>query len=101
VSSLLSAQIQHLREAEKNLPLRYRSEKYVNAIKTEGEASEYIRDVTEAIHKGHGEAAAQRVKRALERKRGLEIAAVAERPSPKRRGVAMAKPNATKGGRKR
>ena len=57
VSSLLQAQIQHLHAAERKLPLRYHSEIYVNAIKTEGEAAAYIRKVTEAIHKAHAEAA--------------------------------------------
>lgn len=43
VSSLLQAQIQHLHAAERNLPLRYHSRTYINAIKTEGEAAVYIR----------------------------------------------------------
>ena len=33
--------------AEKRLPLRYRTEIYINAIKTEGEAARYIREVTQ------------------------------------------------------
>jgi hypothetical protein len=76
VSSLLRSQIDHLREAESKLPLRYRSELYVKAVRTEGEAAEYIREVTEAIHEAHEEA--QRRRRAPKRKRVIEIAAVAD-----------------------
>jgi hypothetical protein len=76
VSSLLKSQIDHLREAESKLPLRYRSEVYVKAVRTEGEAAKYIREVTEAIHEAHEEA--QRRRRAPKRKRMIEIAAVAD-----------------------
>lgn len=76
VNSLLKAQIQHLQEAERNLPSRYRTEIYANAIRTEGEAAKYIRAVTEAITKAHAEAAAQRARPALGR--GIAIAAVAD-----------------------
>ena len=76
VSGLLKAQIQHLHDAERNLPLRHRSDIYVNAIKTEGEAAEYIRHVTEAIHEAHAIAAAKHG-------RGIAIAAAAETPASK------------------
>jgi hypothetical protein len=76
VSSLLKMQLEHLFEAEKRLPSRYRSEVYVNAIKTEGEASNYIRKVTEAIHQAHGDA--ERARRKPKRRRGIEIAAMAD-----------------------
>ncbi len=77
VNALLKAQIQHLRDAERNLPLRYRTDIYVNAIKTEGEAADYIRLVTTAIHEAHEAAAANRG-------RGIAIAAAAAaRPSRK------------------
>lgn len=56
LSSLLKMQIEHLREAESMLPLRYRSELYMKAIHTEGQAARYIRDVTEAIHRAHEDA---------------------------------------------
>ena len=56
MSSLLKSQIEHLREAEGKLPLRYRSEWYIKAVRTEGEAAKYIRDVTEAIHAAHEDA---------------------------------------------
>src|SRR5690242_8015604 len=68
-SSLLLTQIQHLKVAERNLPLRYHSDKYINAIKTEREAAAYIRHVTEAIHKAHDESAAERAKHLRPRKR--------------------------------
>jgi hypothetical protein len=45
VSSLLLAQIQHLQHAERRLPLRYRTEIYTHAIRTEAEAARYIRDI--------------------------------------------------------
>jgi hypothetical protein len=77
MGSLLKSQIDHLREAESKLPLRYRSELYVKAVRTEGEAAEYIREVTEAIHEAHGDA--QRRRRAPKRKRVIEIAVADER----------------------
>src|SRR5207249_7576209 len=52
-NALLLAQVSHLQHAERQLPLRYRSEIYTHAIKTEGEAASYIREVTEAIHQAH------------------------------------------------
>jgi hypothetical protein len=78
VSGLLKAQMEHLHQAASKLPARYRSEVYVNAIKTEGEAGRYIREVTEAIHNAHQDAAAARVRSAPKRRRGIEIAAVAD-----------------------
>jgi hypothetical protein len=81
VNALLLAQVSHLQHAERRLPLRYRSKIYTYAIKTEGEAAEYIREVTEAIHQAHADAAKRRAKRAP--KRGLEIAAAAEMPKQK------------------
>jgi hypothetical protein len=80
-NALILAQVSHLQEAQSRLPLRYRSEIYIHAIKTEGEAAEYIREVTEAIHQAHADAAKRRAKRAP--KRGLEIAAAAEQPKGK------------------
>src|SRR5215470_5941854 len=74
MTSLLKAQVEHLHDAERNLPLKYRTKKYVKAIKREGEAAAYIREVTESIHNAHAE---------VERARGrrLEIAAAAEKPA--------------------
>jgi hypothetical protein len=62
VNALLLAQVEHLQHAERRLPLRYRTEVYTHAIKTEGEAAAYIRQVTEAIHAAHTDAEAQRTK---------------------------------------
>jgi hypothetical protein len=78
-TSLLKSHVEHMREAESKLPLRYRSEFYAKAVRTEGEAAEYIRDVTEAIHEAHADAEKRRSTR--KRKRKFEIAAAAdERP---------------------
>jgi hypothetical protein len=74
VNALLKSQILHLHEAERRLPMRHRSDIYINAIKTEGEAAEYIRAVTEAIHNAHAEAAERRAKR----RPVIDIAAAAE-----------------------
>jgi len=89
ISSLLRTQIEHLYEAEKRLPSRYQTAVYVNAIKTEGEAANYIREVTEAIHSAHQDAA--RVRRTSKGKRGLEIAAVADERSERKRTRAIKK----------
>ena len=74
VNALLKSQILHLHEAERRLPVRHHTDIYINAIKTEGVAVEYIRAVTEAIHGAHAEAAARRAKR----RPAIEIAAVAD-----------------------
>jgi hypothetical protein len=84
VNALLKAQIQHLHAAEINLPLRRQTDIYINAIKTEGEAAEYIRQVTTAIQEAHAAAAARR-------KRGIAIAAAAEKPARKAKGASSKK----------
>jgi hypothetical protein len=91
VNALLQAQIHHLRHAERNLPLRYRTEIYSNAIRTEGEAAVYIREVTEAIHRAHDDAAKERAKAPSKRKSGIAIAAAAARSSGKRGSKSKAK----------
>jgi hypothetical protein len=78
VNALLKAQVQHLHEAERNLPLQHRTDIYINAIKTEGEAAEYIRQVTTAIHDAHAIAAAKR------RRGGAIAAAAGDAPSDNR-----------------
>ena len=83
VSSLLKSQVEHLHEAERRLPNRYHSDIYINAIKTEAEASEYIRKVTEAIHRAHEDAAAKRERRLRKPYGGIAIAAVADEPAGK------------------
>jgi hypothetical protein len=50
VSSLLKTQILHLHEAELRLPVRHQTDIYINKIRTEGEAAEYIRRVTAKLH---------------------------------------------------
>jgi hypothetical protein len=98
LTSLLKSQIEHLHEAERRLPLRYRTETYINALQTEGEAASCIRDVTEAIHKAHADA--ERARRTRERK--LEIAAAAEkRPARKRASKSKGKGSNAKRGRKK
>src|ERR1700726_1679933 len=80
VNALLKAQVEHLHEAERALPLKYRSEIYIRAIQTEGEAAEYIQEITEAIHAAHREAQLKR-ERAGVKKKGkpvISIAAVAD-----------------------
>jgi len=75
-TSLLKAHVEHMREAESKLPIKYRSDFYAKAVRTEGEAAEYIRDVTEAIHEAHADAEKRRTTR--QKKRRFEIAAAAE-----------------------
>jgi hypothetical protein len=105
VSSLLKAQIEYLHDAEKRLPLRYRSEIYVNAIKTEGEASRYIREVTQAIHNAHEDAQAQRVRKPAKRKGVILIAAVADEGAERKRAAGKrkvaAKGNKSQGNKKK
>ncbi len=80
VNALLLAQVEHLQHAERRLPLKYRSEIYTHAIRTEGEAARYIREVTEAIHKAHGDAEADRSKRKSALK--LNLSSPTKRNSP-------------------
>jgi hypothetical protein len=91
VNALLKAQMEHLHTAASKLPLKYRSDIYISAIKTEGEAGRYIRDVTEAIHDAHNEAAVRRARVAPKRKRVVEIAAVADEKAERRVATKTAK----------
>jgi pyridoxal biosynthesis lyase PdxS len=99
VNALLKAQIQHLQEAELKLPLAQQTDIYVNAIKTEGEAADYIRRVTEAIREAHEAAAMMRAK--PKRKPGIAIAAVAEQGSIRKRTSATSRTSRTKAKPKR
>jgi hypothetical protein len=100
VSSLLLAQVKHLREAEKSLPPRYHSGIFSHAIQTEGDAAEYVRAVTEAIHRAHDEAPAERVRRRSKKRKGvIEIAAVADEAAERKRRN-RPKKNGGSGGRK-
>jgi uncharacterized protein YdbL (DUF1318 family) len=78
VNALLKTQMLHLHDAESKLPIGHRTDVYINAIKTEGEAANYIRQVTEAIHAAHAAAAKKRARPAAKRKPVIEIAAVAD-----------------------
>jgi hypothetical protein len=107
MGSLLRSQVEHLREAESKLPLRYRHEidTYLKAIKTEGEAAAYIRKVTEAIHDARADA--ERARRAPKRKRVIEIAAAADeraerrkKSAPKRRAAKSKKRGGSKSRKK-
>jgi hypothetical protein len=101
MGSLLKAQVEHLREAESKLPLRYRGEIdiYVKAIKTEGEAARYIQKVTEAIHEAHADAERARHTRerkpAAARKHVIEIAAVADESAERKQKSARSRSAAT------
>ena len=53
-NALVLAQVKHFEEAEKNLPQELQTGIDIGSITTEGEASAYIRKVTEAIHKVGG-----------------------------------------------
>lgn len=93
-TSLLKAHVEHMREAESKLPLKYRSDFYAKAVRTEGEAAEYIRDVTEAIHEAHAEAEKRRSTR--KSKRRFEIAAAADKGPKKSAGAGMRRGKAGK-----
>jgi hypothetical protein len=84
-NALLLSQVSHLQHAERRLPLRYRTKIYTHAIETEGEAAEYIREVTEAIHQAHADAAKRRARHA--RRPVIEIAAAAEQRKRKSSGT--------------
>lgn len=79
MGSLLKSQVDHMREAESKLPLRYRHEieTYVRAVRTEGEAARYIRAVTEAIHQAHEDAEHER--KAPKAEPVISLAAVADK----------------------
>jgi len=84
LSTLLKSQVEHLQEAELLLPARDQTNIYINAIKTEGEAAEYIRRVTTKIHDLHGAPVGGTAgKTKPTRRRGLSLAAVAK-PARKR-----------------
>src|SRR5947208_12876039 len=87
-NALLLSQVSHLQHAERRLPLRYRTEIYTHAIETESEAAEYIREVTEAIHQAHADAAKRRARHA--RRPVIEIAAAADEGT-KRKSRSQAK----------
>lgn len=101
VSSLLTTQIEHFYLAEKRLPLRYRTGIYTNAIRTEAEAARYIREVTDAIHRAHDDAARLRARRAPKGKHVIDIAAVADERAPRKRSSTRKTKSATKSATKK
>ncbi len=50
-SDLLRWQMRHLHEVEKQMPHRHQTGRNIEEIKTEGDAAEYIRRVTQKLHK--------------------------------------------------
>ncbi len=102
LSKLLRNQIEHLQEAEFRLPIKQQTNIYINAIKTEGEAADYIRRVTSAIREAHGVERRNAVSISQRGPKGRDIAAVAEeRPSRKKKPVRTAKAKAKKNARSR
>lgn len=86
MSALLRSQIEHLQEAEFRLPAKHQTNIYINAVKTEGEAADYIRRVTEAVHKAHGlKIVGQK------RKPGISLAAAAAPSGERKTGRATKK----------
>src|SRR5690349_17938035 len=49
-NQLIKSQVHHFHEVDKHLPDEYRTGISPHQIQTEGEASEYIRKVTERLH---------------------------------------------------
>lgn len=101
ISGLLLNQVQHLQHAERRLPLRYRTEIYTHAIRTEREAAAYIREVTEAIHRAHADAHEGR--RPAKRKHGLQLAAAGQPPKrrPKKKATKSRKTKTTRKSKKK
>jgi|SRR6185312_7995925 len=50
ISDLVRWQLRHMHEAEKRLPAHERTGQAIEAIKTEGEASAYLREMTDKLH---------------------------------------------------
>jgi hypothetical protein len=73
VSALLKNQMEHMQTAEFRLPARQQTNIYVNKIKTEGEAAEYIRQVTARLHPEGAVSS------------GLELAAMGEKKSARKK----------------
>jgi hypothetical protein len=99
VSSLLRSQLEHLQRAEFRLPANQQTNIYINAIKTEGEAADYMRKVTTAIHKAHAKGVPQKTARV---RTVAQLAAVAEqRPARNRKVKAKIKAKTKAGSRRR
>jgi len=78
ISSLIEQQLKHLHEVEKTLPSKDQTNTDLAAIKTELDASEYIRRVTAKLHP-HGAHTATADKPATKRKK--RIAAIKRKKS--------------------
>lgn len=94
VSALLKNQIIHLQEAEFRLPANRQTNVYINSIKTERDAANYIAQVTAALHGAHGveprgmSTPAIGVVRRRRAVRGPDIAAMADdKPARKRKSA--------------
>jgi hypothetical protein len=86
VSSLLKTQLEHIQEAEFRLPSRAQTNIYINAIKTEGEAADYIKKVTSRLHQQHDVALRKRSREKVKTTRApFEIAAAADTKTPRKR----------------
>jgi hypothetical protein len=55
-NTLLLNQVKHFREVEKGLPPEHQSGMAHEEIATEGQAAEYIRRITEKLHRHQGKA---------------------------------------------
>ena len=85
VSSLLKTQLEHIQEAEFRLPSRAQTNVYINAIKTEGEAADYIKKVTSRLHQQHAVALRKQSRKRVKTTRApLEIAAAADSKTPRK-----------------
>jgi hypothetical protein len=91
VSSLLRSHLEHMQEAEFRLPAKMQTNVYINAIKTEGEAAEYIRKVTERLHASHGSQLHATKASPARGRGGLELAASAAEPAARKRSGAKKK----------
>ena len=92
VSSLLKTQILHLQEAEFRLPAKFQTNIYIHSLRTEGDAGEYIRQVTQAIHAAH---ATRKARATPKPQRAFEMAASAAVPR-KRKAKAASKKKSRK-----
>jgi len=54
---LIHAQVRHFKEAETQLPKHQQTGVDIHSIKTEGQASHYIKRVTRALHESGGRTA--------------------------------------------
>jgi hypothetical protein len=97
VSGLLKSQILHLQEAEFRLPAKYQTNIYIHSIENEGDAGEYIRQVTKALHDAH----ASRIRRAKAKlktkpERAFAMKASAAKPRTKKAKKSAAKKKSKK-----